>query len=47
MQPIQKLLKKNTKLEWTAKCDDTFRIAKETLADNPVLYHPDPTHLGS
>ena len=40
MQPIQKLLKKNTKFEWTETCDNAFRIAKETLAKDPILYHP-------
>ena len=42
MHPIQKLLKKNMKFEWAAKCDKVFRIAKETLTDNPILHHPDP-----
>ena len=37
MQPIQKLLKKNTKFEWTESCDKAFRIAKETLAKDPIL----------
>ena len=44
MHPIQKLLKKNTKFEWTETCDNTFRIAKETLAKDPILYHPRPEY---
>ena len=45
MQLIQKLLKKNTKFEWTEACDKAFRIAKETLAKDPILYHPDANTL--
>ena len=41
MHPIQKLLKKNTKFNWTEECNNAFRIAKETLAKDPILYHPD------
>ena len=42
MHPIQKLLKKNVKSEWTEECDKAFRTAKETLMRDPILYHPDP-----
>ena len=42
MHPIQKLLKKNVKFEWTEECDKAFRTAKETLMRDPILYHPDP-----
>ena len=42
MQPIQKLLKKNVKFEWTEECDAAFKMAKETLMRDPILYHPDP-----
>ena len=42
MHPIQKLLKKNVKFEWTEECDKAFITAKETLMRDPILYHPDP-----
>ena len=42
MHPIQKLLKKNVKFEWTEECDKAFRTAKETLIRDPILYHLDP-----
>ena len=42
MQPIQRLLKKNTKFEWTKECNKVFLLAKETLAKDPKLYHPNP-----
>ena len=42
MHPIQKLLKKNIKIEWTEECDKAFKTAKETLMRDPILYHPDP-----
>ena len=42
MHPIQKLLKKNVKFEWTEECNVAFKTAKETLMRDPILYHPDP-----
>ena len=42
MHPIQKLLKKNVKFEWTEECDKAFKTAKERLIRDPILYHPDP-----
>ena len=42
MHPIQKLLKKNIKFQWTEECDVAFKTAKETLMRDPILYHPDP-----
>ena len=42
MHPIQKLLKKNIKFEWTEECNKAFQMAKETLMRDPVLYHQDP-----
>ena len=41
MLPIQKLLKKNVKFEWTEECDKAFKTAKETLMRDSILYHPD------
>ena len=45
MHPIQKLLKKNVKFEWTEECDVAFKTAKETLMRDPILYHPNPNTL--
>ena len=42
MHPIQKLLKKSVKFEWTEEYDKAFKTAKETLMRDPILYHPDP-----
>ena len=42
MHPIQKLLKKNVKFEWTEECNKAFKTAKEMLMRDPILYHPDP-----
>ena len=42
MHPIQKLLKKNVKFEWTEECNKEFKTAKEMLMRDPILYHPDP-----
>ena len=47
MHPIQKLLKKNIKFEWTEDYDKAFRTAKETLMRDSILYHSDPKHPGS
>ena len=41
MHPIQKLLEKDIKFEWTEECDKVFRTAKVTLMRDPLLYHPD------
>ena len=41
MHPIQKLLKKTVKFEWTEECNKAFKTAKETLMRDPILYHPD------
>ena len=43
MQPIQKLLKKNVKFEWSGECDKAFWTTKETLMRDPILFHPDPS----
>ena len=42
MHPIQKVLKKNIKFEWMEECNKAFRLTKETLIRDPILYHPDP-----
>ena len=42
MHTIQKLLKRNVKFEWIEDCDKACRIATEMLAQDPILYYPDP-----
>ena len=42
MHPIQKQLKKNVKFNWTADCEEAFNLAKKRLAQDPMLYNPDP-----
>ena len=37
MHPIQKLLKKNVKFEWTKECNVAFKTAKETLMRDSIL----------
>ncbi|KIH52830.1 hypothetical protein ANCDUO_17061 [Ancylostoma duodenale] len=41
--PLDALLKKNTKFEWTKTCDDSFNKAKQMLASDLILAHFDPT----
>ena len=45
MHPMQKLLKKNMKFEWTEECNAAFKTAKETLMRDPIMYHLDPNTL--
>ena len=42
MQPIQKLMKKNVKFEWSAHRENAFNLGKKRLSQDPMLYHPDP-----
>ena len=42
MHSIQKLLKKNVKVEWSEECDKVFRMAKEKLMGDPIVYHLNP-----
>ena len=42
MHPIQELLKKYVKFEWSEECNKLFHTAKETLIRDPILFHPDP-----
>ena len=43
MHPIQKLLKKNIKFEWTEECDVAFKTAKETH-ERPYTVPPGSQH---
>lgn len=39
-EPINKLLKKDTKFKWDAKCDEAFELLKEKLITPPILAFP-------
>ncbi|XP_052197237.1 uncharacterized mitochondrial protein AtMg00860-like [Diospyros lotus] len=38
--PITKLIRKEVKFEWTAKCEDSFQELKDKLTSTPVLAMP-------
>ena len=40
-KPMDELLKKDTKFEWTEDCDTSFQELKERLTTAPVLTLPD------
>ena len=40
-EPLYHLLKKNTKFEWTEKCEETFNACKNMLVQAPILRRPD------
>ena len=42
LQPLNHLLKKNTKWDWTEACSQAFQKAKQLLTKAPVLAHYDP-----
>ncbi len=42
LHPLNNLLKKKQKWEWTAACSKAFREAKEELASPKLLLHYDP-----
>ena len=37
MKPLQKLLKKDAKFEWTSEGKEAFRCIKEAITKSPVL----------
>ena len=41
MKPLQKLLKKDAKFEWTNERREAFRCIKEAITKSPVLVSPD------
>ncbi|CAF1071831.1 unnamed protein product [Brachionus calyciflorus] len=48
--PINRLLKKDTKFEWTRLCEESFRKIIEHLTNPPLLAYPDfskPFHLAT
>lgn len=40
-QPINNLLKKNTKFNWTNECEEAFMTLKNCLIQPPILQYPD------
>ena len=43
LHPLNELLRKDHKWQWTKQCSDVFVEAKKRLASAPVLAHYDPT----
>ena len=41
MKPLQKLLKKDAKFEWTREGKEAFKCIKDVIARSPVLVSPD------
>ena len=41
MKPLQKLLKKDAKFEWTDEGKDAFKSIKDAISKSPVLISPD------
>ncbi|PIO53491.1 hypothetical protein TELCIR_25173, partial [Teladorsagia circumcincta] len=41
--PLDELLKKNVRFEWSAECQDALQCAKDVLASDLLLTHYDPT----
>ena len=39
-QPLNNLLKKNTKFEWTKECENAFNVLKTKLVKAPILRYP-------
>ena len=39
---INEALKKNVKFKWSTDCENAFNLAKKRLAQDPMLYHPNP-----
>ena len=43
LQPLNALLKKNSRWEWTSSCEVAFQRVKDQLATAPMLCHYDPS----
>ena len=41
MKPLQKLLKKDAKFEWTDEGKDDFKSIKDAISRSPILISPD------
>ena len=42
VHPLNQLLQKDKEFQWTAACDQAFRLAKESLTSSKVLVHFNP-----
>ena len=40
-QPLNRLLSKDVKFEWTAECENAFNKLKKALTESPILVFPD------
>ena len=41
-RPLNALMRKNTKFEWTQQCQKSFELLKTSLMMGPILTYPDP-----
>ena len=41
-RPLNALTRKNTKFEWTQKCQESFELLKTSLMTDPILTYPGP-----
>ena len=41
-RPFNVLTRKNVQLEWTSKCQESFKLLKTSLMTDPILTYPDP-----
>ena len=41
-RPLNALTRKNVELEWTQKCQESFKLLKTNLVTDPILTYPDP-----
>ena len=41
-RPLNALMRKNTKLEWTQQCQNSFELLKTSLMTDPILTYPGP-----
>ena len=42
-RPLNALMRKNTKFEWTQQCQESFELLKTSLMTDPILTYPDPS----
>lgn len=43
LHPLNELLRKGTRWDWSNKCEQSFKAAKEALLSTSVLAHYDPS----
>ena len=44
-KPHNKILRKNTKFQWSTQCQSAFEHLKNALCQKPILYYPDISKL--